>query len=161
MDEVTSALLEASRKLKVSEASFTTNSSSCRNIPSLTTSSPTTAISATTSSSHLLHPTASSSDSSPVLSPNSSFASSSVATSPSSPCFLSSWFSGGTQRNRTVSESHATSGASVKVDLSPWLAEGNNARELRLARVRRNSTKDMEEAMSGGLSRADMYMPPM
>jgi len=45
--------------------------------------------------------------------------------------------------------------------LSPWLAEGNNAQELKVARVRRNSNREMAEAMSGGLSSADMYMPPI
>jgi len=60
-----------------------------------------------------------------------------------------------------VSESHLSSSATVKVDLSPWLAEGNNAKELKVARVRRNSNKEMEEAMSGGLSKADVFMPPI
>ena len=159
MDEVTIALLEASRKLNFPQPSSTI-SSSCTNIPRPPFSSPNTA---NTTSSDSSPPTSSSSNSSPAVSPNSSFASGSVASSPSSPSFLHySWLGGiQFQRNRTVSESHASSGASVKVDLSPWLAEGNNARELKVARVRRNSNREMAEAMSGGLSSADMYMPPI
>ena len=67
-------------------------------------------------------------------------------------------------RNRSVSESHATlEGASVKVDLSPWLADDKSTKELKVARnrLRKNSVKEVEEAMSGGLSSADMYMPPI
>eukprot|EP00092_Neocalanus_flemingeri_P014345 GFUD01015473.1.p1 GENE.GFUD01015473.1~~GFUD01015473.1.p1 ORF type:complete len:145 (+),score=45.53 GFUD01015473.1:71-505(+) len=144
MDEVTIALLEASRKLILPKQSTNGTSSSCSNIPGLTLSAP----------------QATSPISSPGVSPNSSFTSGSIATSPTSPSFLHSWF-GGIQRNRAFSESHISSGATVKVDLSPWLAEGNNARELKVARERKNSSKKMEEAMAGGLSSADMYMPPM
>jgi len=67
-------------------------------------------------------------------------------------------------RDRSVSESHATmEGARVKVDLSPWLADSKSAEDLKVVRnrLRKNSVKEVEEAMSGGLSSADMYMPPI
>jgi hypothetical protein len=35
---------------------------------------------------------------------------------------------------------------------SSWLAAG---------RIRRSSSRDVEEAMSGGLTKADIYMPPI
>ena len=50
---------------------------------------------------------------------------------------------------------------SVSVDLSPWLKDGDNIREVREARVRRNSTREVEEAMAAGLTKADIHMPPI
>ena len=71
-----------------------------------------------------------------------------------------STFSSG-RRGRTVSESQVSNNTNCKVDLSGWLAESENVKELRMARVRRNSNREISEAMSGGLSSADMYMPPV
>ena len=158
MDQVTIALLEASRKLTNPKQSTSSTPNTCSDIPNLTVSAPQATTNTTNSSASLL--STSSPINSSVESPNNSFASDSVASSPTNPSFLNSWF-GGIQRIRSVSESHVTAGTKVKVNLSPWLAEGNNARDLKVARVRRNSVKEMEEAMAGGLSSADMYMPPM
>ena len=63
-------------------------------------------------------------------------------------------------RVRSVSESQV----SVNVDLSPWLLDCDNIqmiRGVREARVRRNSSREAEEAMAAGLSKADIHMPPM
>ena len=61
-------------------------------------------------------------------------------------------------RQRTVSEGQVSR---VSVDLGAWLQEGHNARDLRVARVRRNSSRAAEEAMSSGLTKADIHMPPV
>merc|ERR1712142_1141053 len=45
-----------------------------------------------------------------------------------------STFSSG-RRSRTVSESQVSSNTNCKVDLSGWLAESGNVKELRMARV--------------------------
>ena len=88
---------------------------------------------------------------------------SSLETPPSSPPsnsllgFTGSFLSRTFGRQRTVSEG----GVSVSVDLSPWLKDGDNIREVREARVRRNSTREVEEAMAAGLTKADIHMPPI
>ena len=88
---------------------------------------------------------------------------SSLETPPSSPPsnsllgFTGSFLSRTFGRQRTVSEGSV----SVSVDLSPWLKDGDNIREVREARVRRNSTREVEEAMAAGLTKADIHMPPI
>ena len=91
---------------------------------------------------------------------------SSMETPPSSPpsnsyfsLFPGSLLSRSFGRQRSVSEGGA--GVSVSVDLSPWLKDGDNIRAVKEARVRRNSHREAEEAMAGGLSKADIHMPPM
>ena len=91
---------------------------------------------------------------------------SSMETPPSSPpsnsyfsLFPGSLLSRSFGRQRTVSEGGA--GVSVSVDLSLWLKDGDNIRAVKEARVRRNSHREAEEAMAGGLSKADIHMPPM
>jgi len=172
MDEVTVALLEASRKLALTKSSNTLNSNSCdgnpSGNPSLSFSSSTTGactITTTTRSMSQSIPISSGSSSS-NSSPNNSLLSDSLSSSYSPSSLLHSFLGGiqGVGRNRSVSESHATlEGARVKVDLSPWLADDKRAQELKVARdrMRKNSVKEVEEAMSGGLSSADMYMPPI
>ena len=81
---------------------------------------------------------------------------------PTSPSLLQSLLGMAREpRTRTVSESHLTSAKGVEVDLGPWLQEGTNARDLRVARVRRNSSRAAEEALAAGLTRADIHMPPI
>ena len=88
---------------------------------------------------------------------------SSLETPPSSPPsnsllgFTGSFLSRTFGRQRTVSEGSV----SVSVDLRPWLKDGDNIREVREARVRRNSTREVEEAMAAGLTKADIHMPPI
>lgn len=82
-----------------------------------------------------------------------------------------SWLGNFTKRNRTCSESES---GRVKIDVLGWLS-GNPDAEFRTRkmsdsirvvhsggnRVRRSSSKDVEEAMAGGLNKADIYMPPI
>lgn len=84
-----------------------------------------------------------------------------------------SWLGSFTKRNRTYSDSESTR---VKIDVMGWLAGGSqgdipprvrkisepmgNGFGLGHQRVRRSSSKDVEEAMAGGLNKADIYMPP-
>ena len=90
--------------------------------------------------------------------------SSTLETPPSSPPsnsffgFPGSLLSRSFGRQRTVSEGGQVS---VSVDLGPWLKDGDNIREVRAARIRRNSSREAEEAMAAGLSKADMFMPPV
>jgi len=78
------------------------------------------------------------------------------------------WFGAGfSKRNRTVSESD---GGRVKIDVVSWLAGPVGLPPMRKIsepigggvknRIRRSSSKDVEEAMAGGLNKADIYMPP-
>lgn len=77
------------------------------------------------------------------------------------------WFGAGfAKRNRTVSESD---GGRVKIDVVSWLAGPVGLPPVRTtepngggvkSRIRRSSSKDVEEAMAGGLNKADIYMPP-
>ena len=89
---------------------------------------------------------------------------STLETPPSSPpCnsflgFPGSFLSRSLGRQRTVSEG---AGVSVSVDLGPWLKDGDNISEVRAARIRRNSSREAEEAMAAGLSKADIHMPPV
>jgi len=167
MDEVTLALLEASRRLSVSKTSSSENNNAYQNNPNSKNSSATTvgACTITTTPVNLLQATSNSLESSSASSPNTSLLSDSSPSSYSSSSLLHTLFGGiqGMGRSRSVSESHATSGAKVKVDLTPWLTDSQNVKELKVARerVRKNSVKEVEEAMSGGLSSADMYMPPI
>ena len=78
--------------------------------------------------------------------------------SPPSNSFLGSLLSRSFGRQRTVSEGAQVS---VSVDLGPWLKDGDNMREVRAARIRRNSSREAEEAMAAGLSKADIHMPPV
>jgi hypothetical protein len=80
------------------------------------------------------------------------------------------WFKG-MSRNRTVSESD---GGRVKIDVMSWISgtirpipvEYTKTRVNRVnsepmqSRIRRHSSRDVEEAMAGGLNKADIYMPP-
>jgi len=167
MDEVTLALLEASRRLSVAKSSSSDNNNSYQDKRISKNSSPTTsgACTITTTSANLLQATPNSLESSSSNSPNTSLLSDSSPSSYSSSSLLHTLFGGmqGMGRSRSVSESHATSGATVRVDLTPWLTDSQNVKELKVARerVRKNSVKEVEEAMSGGLSSADMYMPPI
>ena len=169
VDEVTVALLEASRKLAVSKSSNNINSASSNNNQSINISSSSATGQTITTSSQILSQTfpSSSESLSSNSSPNTSLLSDSSLSSSYSPSSLLHSLLGGIQgvgRNRSVSESHATlEGARVKVDLSPWLADDKGAKEVKVARerLRKNSVKEVEEAMSGGLSSADMYMPPI
>merc|ERR1712098_586669 len=71
----------------------------------------------------------------------------------------------GNGRNRSISESEVdqarVSSPRVDVDLTPWLKHGDNAHTLQVARLRRNSSREVEEALAGGLSKADIHMPSL
>jgi len=71
----------------------------------------------------------------------------------------------GNGRNRSISESEVDqvrdSSTRVNVDLTPWLMHGNNAYTLQVAKLRRNSSREAEEALAGGLSKADIHMPSL
>lgn len=89
----------------------------------------------------------------------------------------SSWLGSFAKRNRTYSDSE---NQRVRIDVMGWLSSGGSQTqpgelpqrtrkisEPTLAgsgfghqRIRRSSSKDVEEAMAGGLNKADIYMPP-
>eukprot|EP00090_Calanus_glacialis_P008948 TRINITY_DN1726_c0_g1_i1.p2 TRINITY_DN1726_c0_g1~~TRINITY_DN1726_c0_g1_i1.p2 ORF type:complete len:140 (+),score=41.62 TRINITY_DN1726_c0_g1_i1:244-663(+) len=89
-----------------------------------------------------------------------------------------SWLGGWGNRARALSESSSTPD---KLDTVAWLGgwaipkknnsttnTPNNTPNMTSGfliperhRIRRSSSKDVEEAMAGGLGKADMYMPPM
>eukprot|EP00092_Neocalanus_flemingeri_P026666 GFUD01028909.1.p1 GENE.GFUD01028909.1~~GFUD01028909.1.p1 ORF type:complete len:142 (-),score=38.36 GFUD01028909.1:446-871(-) len=91
-----------------------------------------------------------------------------------------SWLGGWGKRPRSLSESSSTPD---KLNTLTWLggwavqsknntqnSTPNNTPNMTSGflvpipekhRIRRSSTKDVEEAMAGGLGKADMYMPPM
>merc|ERR1711892_140698 len=80
----------------------------------------------------------------------------------------SSWLGDWVGRPRTMSEGDRPK---VKMDLVAWVAGfsgtawgQHQSTGMTLdpnRRMRRKSSKDVEEAMAGGLSKADLYMPPM
>jgi len=77
---------------------------------------------------------------------------------------------GAFQRDRTMSESDA--GNKTKLGVMAWLANGQrggvqtNKKLQNLSegvghnRIRRSSSRDVEEAMAGGFNKASIYMPP-
>jgi len=71
------------------------------------------------------------------------------------------WFGGWRRGGRSMSESEGSS--SIKIDIMKSLTEGSQdkLRPPQNLQIRRGSSKDIEEAMSGGLSKADLYMPPI
>merc|ERR1712013_703653 len=89
----------------------------------------------------------------------------------------SSWLAGWGKRQRSLSES--SSMVDKHETTMAWLggwpvqkkmnnAGMNNTQNMNSGflvpdrhRVRRSSSKDVEEAMAGGLGKADMYLPPM
>lgn len=80
------------------------------------------------------------------------------------PTYDGGWF--GAKRVRTYSESD---GPRVKIDVMSWLSgtprpiEASKTRKFSEPinrRIRRHSTQEVEEAMAGGLNKADIYMPP-
>eukprot|EP00092_Neocalanus_flemingeri_P021432 GFUD01023238.1.p1 GENE.GFUD01023238.1~~GFUD01023238.1.p1 ORF type:complete len:147 (-),score=40.70 GFUD01023238.1:149-589(-) len=75
--------------------------------------------------------------------------------------WLGGWAGG---RTRALSESEASSSPSIKIGILSWLGVTNKNSpgvELERLQIRRSSSKDVEEAMAGGLSKADLYMPPI
>jgi len=90
-----------------------------------------------------------------------------------------SWLAGWGKRARSLSESSSTpdknettmawlggwpiqkklSNAGLTPNNTPCLSPGFLTPDRH--RIRRSSSKDVEEAMAGGLGKADMYMPPM
>eukprot|EP00092_Neocalanus_flemingeri_P038773 GFUD01042216.1.p2 GENE.GFUD01042216.1~~GFUD01042216.1.p2 ORF type:complete len:109 (-),score=28.97 GFUD01042216.1:415-741(-) len=77
-----------------------------------------------------------------------------------------SWFGSWGNRSRTNSASDsATSGNNAGTWISGFGTQktdsSNNHLKVDIMRFRRNSSRDAEEAMAGGLTKADMYMPPM
>jgi hypothetical protein len=74
-----------------------------------------------------------------------------------------SWF-GWKPRQRANSEGQPCfSGVKIqKKDIANWLATQESGNSwLANGRIRRSSSRDIEEAMSGGLPKADLYMPPI
>jgi len=84
----------------------------------------------------------------------------------------SSWLAGWGRRQRSLSESSST--VNKHETTMAWLGgwpmqkKMNNTTNMSPGflvpdrhRVRRSSSKDVEEAMAGGLGKADMYLPPM
>ena len=65
----------------------------------------------------------------------------------------SGWLGGWRRGNRAVSESEGSS--SIKLDIMSWLTGSSQENNLPIKRldIRRGSSKDVEEAMSGGLSK--------
>merc|ERR1711872_540585 len=77
-----------------------------------------------------------------------------------------SWLAGWGKRARSLSESSSTPDKTETT--MAWLGGWPIQKKLSAAgltpnrhRIRRSSSKDVEEAMAGGLGKADMYMPPM
>jgi len=78
-----------------------------------------------------------------------------------------SWFGSWGNRSRSNSASdNSTSGNNMVTWFSGFGPQKhdttnspNNYNDI--MRVRRKSSRDAEEAMAGGLSKADMYLPPM
>ena len=65
----------------------------------------------------------------------------------------SGWLGGWRKGTRALSESEGSS--SIKLDIMSWLTGSNQDKSLQIKRLdlRRGSSKDVEEAMSGGLSK--------
>eukprot|EP00092_Neocalanus_flemingeri_P038775 GFUD01042218.1.p1 GENE.GFUD01042218.1~~GFUD01042218.1.p1 ORF type:complete len:112 (-),score=36.69 GFUD01042218.1:415-750(-) len=80
-----------------------------------------------------------------------------------------SWFGSWGNRSRMNSASDsAMSGNNAGTWISVFggqksdiTSSSNNHLKVDIMRFRRNSSRDAEEAMAGGLTKADMYMPPM
>jgi len=70
-----------------------------------------------------------------------------------------SWF--GTWGGRSRTNSSSDTSLPWLAGVSPQKTDHKNYLKVDLMRVRRNSSRDAEEAMAGGLGKADMYLPPM
>jgi len=81
-----------------------------------------------------------------------------------------SWFDA-MRRDRTMSESES---GKMKLSVMAWLTNGQRGAgftnkkvqnlaesELGHSRIRRSSSRDIEEAMAGGFNKASIYMPPI
>lgn len=72
-----------------------------------------------------------------------------------------SWF-GWKSRPRANSEGGSGNLKQRKQEIANWLnSQESGGSWLTQGRVRRASSKDIEEAMIGGLTKADLYMPPI
>merc|ERR1712106_32192 len=69
----------------------------------------------------------------------------------------SGWVGGWRRGTRALSESEGSS------SILSWLTGSGKDKTLldQSLQSRRGSSKDIEEAMAGGLSKADLYMPPI
>lgn len=66
-------------------------------------------------------------------------------------------------RPRANSEGGSSHLSQRKQEITNWInsQDASGSSWMTQGRVRRASSKDIEEAMTGGLTKADLYMPPM
>jgi len=68
-------------------------------------------------------------------------------------------------RPRANSDGGSSHLSQRKQEITSWLnsqdASGSGSSWMAKGRIRRASSKDIEEAMTGGLNKADIFMPPM